>query len=53
VEVSLLERPGDLPAGAGEPTIAPTPAAVLNAVYAATGTRHRRLPIRTRGGAPV
>jgi len=46
VEVSLVERPGDPPAGAGEPAIAPTPAALVNAVFAATGTRHRRLPIR-------
>jgi CO/xanthine dehydrogenase Mo-binding subunit len=46
VEVSLLEHPGDPPTGAGEPAIAPTPAALINAVFAATGTRHRRLPIR-------
>jgi CO/xanthine dehydrogenase Mo-binding subunit len=47
VEVSLLERGGDSPSGAGEPAIAPTPAALVNAVFAATGTRHRRLPIRS------
>jgi CO/xanthine dehydrogenase Mo-binding subunit len=47
VEVTLVERDGDPPSGAGEPAIAPTPAAVVNAVFAATGTRHRRLPIRS------
>jgi CO/xanthine dehydrogenase Mo-binding subunit len=46
VQVSLVERGGDPPAGAGEPAIAPTPAALVNAVFAATGARHRRLPIR-------
>jgi CO/xanthine dehydrogenase Mo-binding subunit len=47
VEVSLVEHDGDPPAGAGEPAIAPTPAALVNAVFAATGPRHRRLPIRS------
>jgi CO/xanthine dehydrogenase Mo-binding subunit len=47
VEVALVEHDGDLPSGAGEPAIAPTPAALVNAVFAATGTRHRRLPIRS------
>ena len=46
VEVTLVEHDGDPPSGAGEPAIAPTPAALVNAVFAATGTRHRRLPIR-------
>ena len=46
VEVTLVEHDGDLPSGAGEPAIAATPAALVNAVFAATGTRHRRLPIR-------
>jgi isoquinoline 1-oxidoreductase beta subunit len=45
IEVVLVEPPGVPPAGAGEPAIAPTPAALVNAVSAATGERHRRLPI--------
>lgn len=45
IEISLVENPTHPPTGAGEPAIAPTPAALINAVYAATGQRIRRLPI--------
>jgi CO/xanthine dehydrogenase Mo-binding subunit len=45
VEIALLPRSELPPQGVGEPTLAPTPAAVANAVSAATGRRVRRLPI--------
>lgn len=44
IEISLLDRPDISPAGAGEPAIAPMPAAIANAVFAATGKRPRKLP---------
>ena len=44
VQVELL--PSDLPPqGVGEPAIGPVPAAIANAVYAATGQRLRTLPL--------
>jgi CO/xanthine dehydrogenase Mo-binding subunit len=49
VEIALLQDPSHPPAGVGEPAIAPTPAAVANAVFAATGERVRRLPIALGG----
>ncbi len=48
IEIALIHNPETSPRGAGEPAIAPTPAAVANAVSAATGRRVRRLPIVTR-----
>jgi isoquinoline 1-oxidoreductase len=53
IEVVLLDRP-DLPsAGAGEtPMIAVAPA-IANAIFAATGQRHRSLPLTDDGLLPA
>lgn len=45
VEVTVISS-RDKPSGIGEPPIAPIPAAVANAVFAATGQRLRRLPLK-------
>jgi isoquinoline 1-oxidoreductase beta subunit len=45
VEVVLVPS-GDNPGGVGEPALPPIAPAVANAVFAATGYRSRRLPIR-------
>ena len=45
VEVVVLSN-REIPTGVGEPPIGPLPAAVANAVFAATGQRLRRLPLR-------
>jgi isoquinoline 1-oxidoreductase beta subunit len=52
IEVALVEHPGDPPTGVGESAIAPVAAALLNAVFAATGDRVRRLPIGRPGDQP-
>ena len=44
VEVKLLDQPQLPPLGAGEATQGPTPAAIANAVYAATRLRLRDIP---------
>ncbi|WP_116107520.1 xanthine dehydrogenase family protein molybdopterin-binding subunit [Lewinella sp. IMCC34191] len=45
VSVSILDRPGTPPLGAGEAAQGPTAAAIANAVFRATGRRVRDLPI--------
>lgn len=44
IKVVMIERPGDGPLGAGEPSVPPVGAAVANAVAAATGVRLRHVP---------
>jgi len=43
-ETRLLDRPSEPSLGAGEATQGPTPAAIANAVFSATGVRLRRTP---------
>jgi CO/xanthine dehydrogenase Mo-binding subunit len=44
VQTVILDRPGEPARGAGEATTGPTPAAIANALFAATGVRLRDLP---------
>ncbi|MCB1691138.1 MAG: xanthine dehydrogenase family protein molybdopterin-binding subunit [Pseudomonadales bacterium] len=44
VDVAVLDRPGSPSLGAGEATQGPTPAAIANAIFNATGVRLRRIP---------
>lgn len=46
IEVHLVPSKGDEPFGMGETTVPPIVPAVVNAIFAATGKRVRRLPIR-------
>lgn len=46
IECILIDRPHEPAWGAGEPTIGTIGGAIGNAVYAATGRRIRRLPMR-------
>lgn len=45
----ILAPSGDAPGGVGEPGTPPIAAALTNAIFAATGERLRRLPIRKAG----
>jgi nicotinate dehydrogenase subunit B len=45
LETVLVNRPGSPPLGAGEASTPVTPAALANAVWAATGVRVRELPL--------
>jgi isoquinoline 1-oxidoreductase beta subunit len=44
IEISIIES-GRSPTGVGEPPVPPVPAALANAIFAASGKRVRRLPI--------
>ena len=44
VVIDLIDRPKEVPWGAGEPTAAVVPAAIANAIYDATGARLRSVP---------
>ena len=44
VEIALIDRPGQIAWGAGEPMACAIPAAIANAVFDATGARLRTVP---------
>ena len=44
VSVKILEN-GDRVKGIGEPAVPPAAPALANAIFAATGVRHRELPL--------
>jgi nicotinate dehydrogenase subunit B len=46
VLIDLIDRPTELPWGAGEPTTSIVPSAIANAVFDATGARLRSVPFR-------
>jgi isoquinoline 1-oxidoreductase subunit beta len=49
VDVEILESPAEPVGGIGEPPVPPLAPAVANAIFAATGTRVRRLPLSASG----
>ncbi len=46
MHIELLQRQNEPPLGVGESAFGPMAPAIANAVFAATGRRVRRLPIR-------
>jgi len=46
IEVHLIPSHGEMPFGMGEPPVPPAVPAIVNAIFAATGKRIRKLPIR-------
>jgi CO/xanthine dehydrogenase Mo-binding subunit len=46
VVIELVDRPSEVPWGAGEPTCAVVPAAISNAIFDATGARLRSVPFK-------
>ena len=46
VAIDLIDRPTEVPWGAGEPTTSVVPSAIANAIYDATGARVRSVPFR-------
>ena len=54
IETILIDRPEEQPLGCGEASQGPTPAAIANAVFDATGTRLRRIPFSSwSAGQPL
>ena len=45
IKTVLLETPGCVPSGVGEPPIGPIAPAIANALFALSGVRMRRLPM--------
>jgi CO/xanthine dehydrogenase Mo-binding subunit len=46
VNIELIDRPDEVPWGAGEPATSVVPSAISNAVFDATGARLRSVPFR-------
>ena len=46
ITIDLIDRPDEVPWGAGEPTTSVVPSAISNAVFDATGARLRSVPFR-------
>ncbi len=46
VVIDLIDRPAEVPWGAGEPTTSVVPSVIANAVFDATGARLRSVPFR-------
>jgi nicotinate dehydrogenase subunit B len=44
ITIDLIDRPNEVPWGAGEPTAAVVPSAIANAIFDATGARLRSVP---------
>jgi isoquinoline 1-oxidoreductase beta subunit len=49
VDVEILESPDEAIGGVGEPPVPPIAPAVANAIFAATGQRVRKLPLKAEG----
>ena len=45
IDVVMMDKPGEPPSGAGEPSSRAVPAAIANAIFDATGIRLRRAPL--------
>jgi nicotinate dehydrogenase subunit B len=46
VMIDLIDRPAEVPCGAGEPACAVVPSAICSAIFDATGARLRSVPFK-------